>query len=101
MGYDARTVAFAALSYPMRLALIDLVDRNGIYRNYAGYDGSISHKPATIEALKRRGLCNVRTSIGEMGAADPTKAGRQIIIDEFNDKPALVDCDQYGRRKRS
>jgi hypothetical protein len=101
MGHNARTVAFAALSNPMRLALIDLVSRGGLYRIRVGYDGSLTHSHATMVALAKRGLCTLKPRAGCMGAAETSKAGIKVIIDEFRgDHPALVDCDALGRRKR-
>lgn len=98
MGYDARTPAFAALSAPQRLALIDMVNRGGMYRINAGYDGSRVHARGVIVALEKRGLCHIKRLAGCMGGVDPTPAGVILILKEFDGaKPSLADCDSLGR----
>jgi hypothetical protein len=104
MAYEAgRTTAFAVLSTPMRLALIDLVYRGGMERINAGYDGTRVHATATVGSLEKRGLCRVR-KLGCMGVAvaDPTPAGAKVITDEFRGrKPSLGDCDSLGRLRET
>jgi hypothetical protein len=81
----------------MRLALIDIVNRGGLLRIAAGYDGTRLHARTTVVALDKRGLCSITPKLG-MGAADPTPAGIKIITDEFRGaKPSLADCDYLGR----
>lgn len=100
MGYDARTTAFASLSAPMRLALIDLVSRRGMYRTAEGYLGAMVHLPATMYALESRNLIDLFPSRGRPNRAQPTKTGERVIRTEFSgDAPQLVDCDAVGRRR--
>ncbi|MFH0299802.1 hypothetical protein AAFX91_21725 [Bradyrhizobium sp. 31Argb] len=87
---------YADLTRAQQLALIDIVSRGGLFRIAAGYDGSIVHSHGTMLALARRGLCRIHRSIGDMGAANPSRLGRKIIIDEFGGTAALVDA----KRKR-
>jgi hypothetical protein len=96
MAYEAgRTTAFAVLSTPMRLTLIDIVYRGGLLCINGSYDGTRVHARATIIALEKRGLCSIKP---KAGAADPTQSGIKIILDEFRGaKPSLADCDSLGR----
>ncbi len=88
---------YADLTRAQQLALIDIVSRGGLFRIAAGYDGSIVHSHGTMLALARRGLCKIHRSIGDMGAADPTRLGRKIIIDEFGGVAALVATRKRGK----
>lgn len=100
MGYDARTVAFAALSTPMRLALIDLVSRGGMYRSAGGFLGALAHLHPTMLALEARGLVKILPTFGRARRVEPTKAGERMIMAEFRgDRPAIVDCDERGLRR--
>lgn len=102
---EGKQVIFDGLSNLQQKALIDIVARGGLYRSAHGYEGSLHepHRHSTMVALAKRGLCIIKSKAGDMGAVEPTVAGRCTIASKFGDDSygaAVAMVDSSKRRKK-
>ncbi len=68
-------IKFDELRMPQRLALADMVARGGIDRTEDGFEGTLVHRPQTVRALAKRGLCVIRARTG----VEATTLGRCVV----------------------